>query len=321
LGMKTAKPPDWAEKKTRQEVMVDQRRFLWHDDTVAKLAAWMGLAQGMNTLDVGCGLGYVGRTFWKHFGRKGSYTGLDNSLQLLREAVKHSPEWVRDGTSAFVRGDANALPFPDGTFDFTVCQTLLMHSPSPDAFLAEMARVTRSGGIVTCFEPDNVTAMRARRYQSFHEPSIDDDLLLVRVHHHWTEGRKRLGLGDYSIGNRVPGMMQKLGLKDIGIRANDMVGLLQPPYDTPSMVFGLEQLRRHIADTEKHGSKRFNMDREFRRLFFAGGGTEQVWRKFTAMSRRHARERLEVMKEQLEDGTISTCGGACSFYCITGRKP
>jgi len=39
LGMKTAKPPDWAEKKTRQEVMVDQRRCLWHDDTVAKLAA------------------------------------------------------------------------------------------------------------------------------------------------------------------------------------------------------------------------------------------------------------------------------------------
>ncbi len=319
--MTTAKPPDWAEKKTKQEVIVDQRRFLWHDDTVEKLASWMGLGQGMNALDVGCGLGYVGRTFWKHFGTKGSYTGLDNSLPLLHEARKQSAEWVRGGASAFVQGNAKALPFPDGTFDFTVCQTLLMHSPTPDAFLAEMARVTRSGGIVTCFEPDNVTAMRARHYQSFHESTLDDDLLHIRVHHHWAEGRKKLGLGDYSIGNRVPGMMQKLGLKDIGIRANDMVGLLQPPYDTPTMVFRLEQLRRQVSETEKHCKKRFNIDREFRKLFFAGGGTEHVWRKFTAMNRKNTRARLDAMKRQCEEGTIHTCGGSCSFYCITGKKP
>lgn len=224
-------------------------------------------------------------------------------------------------TSAFIRGDAKTLPFPDETFDFTTCQTLLMHSPSPDAFLAEMVRVTRSGGIVTCFEPDNVTAMRARPYQSFREPSLDDDLLHIRVHHHWAEGRKKLGLGDYSIGNRVPGMMQKLGLKDIGIRANDMVGLLQPPYDTPAMVFRLEQLRRGIAETEKRGKKRFNIDREFRKLFFAGGGTEHVWRKFTTMSRKNAMEQLETMKKQCEEGTIHTCGGSCSFFCIRGKKP
>jgi ubiquinone/menaquinone biosynthesis C-methylase UbiE len=319
--MTTVKPPDWAEKKTKQEVIVDQRRFLWHDDTVEKLASWMGLTQGMNALDVGCGLGYVGRTFWKHFGKKGSYTGLDNSLPLLREARKQSTEWVRGGTAAFVQGDAKALPFPDGTFDFTVCQTLLMHSPSPNAFLAEMARVTRPGGIVTCFEPDNVTAMRARHYQSFREPSIDDELLYIRVHHHWAEGRKKLGLGDYSIGNRVPGMMQKLGLKEIGIRANDMVGLVQPPYDTPAMAFKLELFRRQVAETEKHCMKRFNIDREFRKLFFAGGGTEHVWRRFTAMSRRHAHEQVEQMKRQCEEATVSACGSSCSFYCITGKKP
>jgi len=184
-----------------------------------------------------------------------------------------------------------------------------------------MARVTRPGGIVTCFEPDNVTAMRARHYQSFREPSIDDELLYIRVHHHWAEGRKKLGLGDYSIGNRVPGMMQKLGLKEIGIRANDMVGLVQPPYDTPAMAFKLELFRRQVAETEKHCMKRFNIDREFRKLFFAGGGTEHVWRRFTAMSRRHAHEQVEQMKRQCEEATVSACGSSCSFYCITGKKP
>ncbi len=319
--MTTSKPPDWAEKKTKQKVIVDQRRFLWHDDTVEKLAFWMGLTQGMHALDVGCGLGYVGRTFWNYFGEKGSYTGLDSSLPLLGEARKQSTEWVQGGESSFVQGNAKALPFPDGTFDLTVCQTLLMHSPTPDAFLAEMARVTRSGGTVTCFEPDNVTVMRSRHYLSFREPSINDELLFIRVHHHWAEGRKKLGLGDYSIGNRVPGMMQKLGLTDIGIRANDVVGLVQPPYDTPAMIFRLDQLRRQVAETEKRCKKRFNIDREFRKLFFAGGGTEHVWRKYAAMIRRHTIEQNDAMKKQLEDGAIYTCGGSCSFYCITGKKP
>lgn len=319
--MAAVKPPDWADRRTKKQVIIDQRRFLWHDDTVAKLASWMGLEQGMNALDVGCGLGYIGQTFWKHFGEKGSYTGLDNSLPLLSEARNHSDEWVTGGRSAFVGGDAGTLPFPGGTFDFTVCQTLLMHSPCPDALLAEMVRVTRPGGVVTCFEPDNLTANRSRHYRSYEKPSIEDELLYIRVHHHLAEGMKNTGMGDCSIGNRVPCMMQKLGLRDIGIRANDMVGLLQPPYDTPEMLFRLGKLKEGIAGAEKLCRKRFNLDRRFRSLFFAGGGTRQVWRKFTEMSRRTARENIDTVKRQCGDGTLCTCGGSASFYCITGRKP
>lgn len=48
----------------------------------------------------------------------------------------------------FVGGNAEALPFRDGTFDAVVCIEVLMHLPHPARALHEMARVTRPGGLV-----------------------------------------------------------------------------------------------------------------------------------------------------------------------------
>lgn len=318
--MAGVKPPDWAAKQVRQEVLVDQRRFLWQRDTLDRLAAWIGLHPGMQVLDVGCGHGYMGWAYWRYFREGGSYTGLDASTPLLRHARKESG-WADGGPVAFVAGDAARLPFPDGAFHWTVCQTLLMHSRDPEAVLAEMVRVTRPEGMITCHEPDNITASRSSGYQSWKENAIGDELIRIRVQHHWALGRKHLGLGDWGIGNRVPSMMHHLGLKDIGIRANDMVGLLQPPYDSPVMRFRLDQLRRGMDEAKKRrpGSHRVNSD--FRRCYFAGGGSGYLWRKFLALLRRTEKENLENLERQLDDGTLYSCGGACSFYCITGRKP
>lgn len=312
---------DWAKQKTKQEVLIDQRMFLWFDDTLDKLAEWLGLRHGMQAQDVGCGLGYVGRAFWRHFGSNGSYIGLDASERLLRDASVISREWAFEGTAAFIRGDAGALPFPDNTFDWTACQTLLMHAADPDAFLAEMVRVTRPGGIVMCNEPDNITAIRACGYKSFREETIEDELLRIRVHHHWAAGRKKLGYGDYGIGCRVPSMMLRRGLEDIDIRANDMPAFIQPPYETPLMKFRMEQVGESIRQQEKLGEKGLRMDRQFRSFYFAGEGSIGVWRRFLAMVRRNGAKQLEAMKRQFEEGTLETCGGACSFYSIKGRKP
>lgn len=299
---------------------MDQRRFLWHRDTLDKLAAWIGLHPGMNVLDVGCGHGYMGWAYWRYFGEGGSYTGLDASEPLLSHARKESG-WADGGPAAFVTGDAARLPFPDDAFHWTVCQTLLMHARDPEAILKEMVRVTQPGGLVTCHEPDNITAVRSSGYQSWKERAIEDELIRIRVHHHWALGRKNLGLGDWGIGCRVPSMMQNLGLLNVGIRANDMVGLLQPPYDTPAMRFRLDQLRKGLEEAGKRRPGSHRADRDFRRCYFAGGGSGHLWRKYLAALKKTEKENQESIGRQIDEGTLFSCGGACSFYCISGRIP
>jgi SAM-dependent methyltransferase len=51
--------------------------------------------------------------------------------------------------------DLNALPHPDRSFDAVLCVTALCHrmNTDPSATVAELARVTRQGGIVCVMEP------------------------------------------------------------------------------------------------------------------------------------------------------------------------
>jgi hypothetical protein len=53
-----------------------------------------------------------------------------------------------------VRADGRDLPFPDGTFEISLCTLTLHHLPNSDAvrFLAEMARVTRRFVVVNDLE-------------------------------------------------------------------------------------------------------------------------------------------------------------------------
>jgi SAM-dependent methyltransferase len=70
--------------------------------------------------------------------------GLELSAPLIGRARS---TFERDNiNAALVRGDAQRLPFDDGTFDRIVCQGSLDHFPAPRAFLAEAARVLAPDG-------------------------------------------------------------------------------------------------------------------------------------------------------------------------------
>lgn len=133
---------DWSEERFR-EMLVNQRKFMWYEDTLDKLALWMGLTEGMTAVDVGCGLGYLGFTYWKYFGRNGRYHGLDQSANLLADAGRFAKEWAVGGEADFMVGDACALPFPDNFADWTMCQTVLMHLADAEGALREMVRITK----------------------------------------------------------------------------------------------------------------------------------------------------------------------------------
>lgn len=82
--------------------------------------------------------------------------GAGNILERVDGAEKHGvdiSDYVlgrareRLGDSAvLVKGDAEALPYPDASFDRVYCSEVLEHVLSPDKVIAEMRRVLRDTG-------------------------------------------------------------------------------------------------------------------------------------------------------------------------------
>jgi SAM-dependent methyltransferase len=110
-------------------------------DERAMALGMLALAPGDSVLDVGCGPGNFTRAFARAaFG--GLVVGLDASRTMLDQAVREqNPPNVR-----YVRADAAALPFPDGSFDAVCCFAALYFIGRPLDAIDEMVRVLAPGG-------------------------------------------------------------------------------------------------------------------------------------------------------------------------------
>ena len=93
-------------------------------------------------LDVACGTGVLACAVAERVGSGGSVVGLDPNAEML--AVAHG----KADTVEWRIGRAEAIPFPDESFDAVVSQFGMMFFESPSGALREMLRVTRPGGHV-----------------------------------------------------------------------------------------------------------------------------------------------------------------------------
>ncbi len=106
-------------------------------DRVAEAAQ---LQPGQRVLDVACGTGVLARAAAERVRPTGSVVGLDINPGMLAVAGKKAPaiEWKQ--------GQAEALPFEDGSFDAVISQFGLMFFQDRSAAIREMGRVLRPGG-------------------------------------------------------------------------------------------------------------------------------------------------------------------------------
>jgi SAM-dependent methyltransferase len=110
-----------------------------------------GVEPGMEVLDVACGTGNATLPAAKTGART---TGLDFAPGLLEIARERAADAMVE--IDFIEGDAQAMPFEDGSFDRVVSTFGHMFAPDHRRTADEMKRVLKPGGViaVACWMPE-----------------------------------------------------------------------------------------------------------------------------------------------------------------------
>jgi ubiquinone/menaquinone biosynthesis C-methylase UbiE len=117
-------------------------------DMAEQLARMVRAGGADRAIDLACGPGTLALRFARHVRW---ICGLDLTPAILDRA-RRSAAAQRLANLDFALGDAQALPFADGSLDIAVTSYSLHHFPDPARAIGEMARVVKSGGRVGIFD-------------------------------------------------------------------------------------------------------------------------------------------------------------------------
>jgi SAM-dependent methyltransferase len=110
----------------------------------------LGLSPGDGVLDVACGTGNFSREFARSAGPDGLVVGIDVSETMLARAVDYTRAAGLEQV-AYVRGDAQELPFRDASFDAVCCFAAFHLFADPMRALDRMTAVLTPGGRIALF--------------------------------------------------------------------------------------------------------------------------------------------------------------------------
>lgn len=115
----------------------------------------LAIRPGERILDVGCGLGHLGRAMGRAAGR--AVLGVERSPeQLARAHALAGPG--EEGQLELREGDALDLPLAAaewGSFDLAHARFVLEHVPRPEVVVAGMVRAVRPGGRIVLCDDDH----------------------------------------------------------------------------------------------------------------------------------------------------------------------
>jgi SAM-dependent methyltransferase len=152
------------EEFARQAASFEDHRYSFCDPHVfAWIVANVPPEDAELVLDVAGGTGHVARAYAEHVR---CATVLDLTAEMLAVG-KREVDAASVANVIFQRGEANAMPFLDGSFDLAISRFAVHHFDDPGAVLAEMARVCRAGGRVAIMdlvvaEPEHADAYNHR---------------------------------------------------------------------------------------------------------------------------------------------------------------
>jgi ubiquinone/menaquinone biosynthesis C-methylase UbiE len=183
---------------------------VWRDQA-ALLASFLPPAssrpsQILDILDLGTGPGYVALELSRPGHR---VVGLDLSRGMLRQAASERDR--HDGVTgrvSLVQGDAQALPFADGSFDGVTAQSVIYLVPDRERLLHEVVRVLRPRGRVAFVEPRQGGALLPVVLSSLLSPRFALSMIGWRLASR-VSGRFRE--------QEIAAMLERAGLTDVAV--------------------------------------------------------------------------------------------------------
>ncbi len=158
-----------------------------------------------NVLEIGCGPGALCASI-KRWYPKATVSGLDRDSDFIRFAAESIPN------VKFVKGDACALPFSDGSLDFTLSNTVHEHVP-PKEFFGEQYRVLKCGGkciVMSCRKTFKVEAECIATASEFERS------LWKKSEGKFAEAFNSNGVGAYATSEaEIPLQMERYGFTDV----------------------------------------------------------------------------------------------------------
>jgi len=130
----------------------------WSRRVAPRFLSWLGMPARRKWLDVGCGTGALAAAILEHCA-PAAVAGVEPSEGFLGTAEAHLA-----GRAMLYQGSATAIPLGDASVDVVVSGLVLNFVPDQRAALAEMARVTGSGGTVGAYVWDYAGKMDLMRY-------------------------------------------------------------------------------------------------------------------------------------------------------------
>jgi arsenite methyltransferase len=103
------------------------------------------LEAGERVLDLGSGAGTDSLVAAQMVGAAGHVTGIDMTAAMLAKARAAAAEMGAENVE-FVEGEAERLPFADGSFDVVISNGVIDLIPDKDAVFGELYRVLTPGG-------------------------------------------------------------------------------------------------------------------------------------------------------------------------------
>ena len=254
----------WSTQIQRIGTLYESRVLRFHDLFRDSYMQAFGIPEKSSILEIGCGPGALCEALARWY-PAAAVTGIDRDSGFIDFAAAKSPH-IR-----YLEGDATALPFPDGSFDVTISNTVQEHIP-PEGFYGEQYRVLREGG--TCL------VLSARRGYRTSAPCVEEMTHLEQKVYEAVAPYdqalfKSAGIGAYATDERgIPAAMEHYGFRCVSThyitvnltpdnpiydtatahaiinagRQNDLDALDCIPVKAPDLIpeSSIEELRRQI---------------------------------------------------------------------------